>query len=155
MDAMAGVGLLIGLQQTIKQIEKKNPCPHLPGQPNSPVPYRPHRQACPTPGHSQAQLAPPLCDFPAILGWSVEGSGCDPLTKGFLSLLSWRENAQSPPFSREQLSPGGSQAHMVWKAPGLLQGGDAALQCPDFSQQQWRFLHYGFFECRYGLGMIY
>lgn len=39
----------------------------------------------------------------------------------------------------------GDQAHMVWKAPGLSAGVTVTYNAQYFSQQQQRFLSYGFF----------
>lgn len=39
----------------------------------------------------------------------------------------------------------GDQAHMVRKAPGLSAGVTETYNAQYFSQQQWRFLSYGFF----------
>lgn len=40
----------------------------------------------------------------------------------------------------------GDQAHMVWKAPGLSAGVTVTYNAQYLSQQQWRFLSYGFFS---------
>lgn len=48
--------------------------------------------------------------------------------------ISLEGNSQSP----------GNQAHVVQKAPGLSAGVTVTYNTQYFSQQQWRFLSYGF-----------